>query len=833
MSAHFFENYPLSLDRYDEMRTSDGSIRPHWEPFVERMEALGPEVLQRRVRFVQNSIEADGVTYHLNTHSTDDRPWEVDALPTVVSPEDWAYLSAAVSQRATLLNRILQDLYGPQNLLSEGFLPPALVFGQPGFSHPCRHALPENQTHLHLYAVDLARSPDGQWWVIGDRTQAPLGAGYALQNRLTISRAFSDAFRSLQVRPLARFFREMQEGLTQQIACQSGEAPLVVLLSPGPYHESYFEHAFLARYLGFPLVEGQDLTVRRDTVYLKTLKGLKRVHAILRRLDDDLCDPLELRANSALGIPGLLQAVRAQRVTVANALGSGVLESSGALFGFLPRIAQSLLGESLLMPSVASWWCGEGPALAYVRDHLDELILKPAFTDMRMPATFGHQLSAGEREEMLARLEAQPHAYVAQEWVHLSKTPVWTGLPDSPVEPRTMGLRLFAVATPTGYSVMPGGLARVASSPSDEILSMQRGGLSKDVWVRASEPFQRTSLIKNRLGVSDLVHAATEIPSRAGENLFWMGRYTERVESCARMLRAGLVRVSSASSDTSSLPTLLSVCEMLGILSPETAVSNTPLSLRTENRLLNAVGNPGQPGSLAASVKNLFFAGNQVKERMSSDNWHAINRMAQILQPAPTTSDQAIVAIDKVMLSAISMSGFAMDDMTRDEGWRFLVIGRRVERLAFLSALIRQVLLAETHQRARMYEWLLEVANSIVTYRARYRRGPELLPVLYLLVFDLTNPHAVAFQLNVLQRYVRRTATDLAQPPTPLLDEISEKLALYDLTVFESEEDVQACQNLANLLQKIEQSAYALSEYIHQHYFNHTAEHIQPQWIAS
>jgi len=588
-----------------------------------------------------------------------------------------------------------------------------------------------------------------------------------------------------------------------------------------PYNETYFEHAFLARYLGFPLVEGQDLTVRDNTVYLKTLKGLRRVHAILRRLDDDFCDPLELRADSALGVPGLLHAVRAGRVFLGNALGSGVLES-GAIFGFLPAISQRLLGEPLKMPSVASWWCGEQPALEYALEHLDELVIKAAFPSMRMDPVFGHQLKGEARRNMVERIQAQPHAYVAQEWVRLSQAPVWSHRQDRPIVPRSVGLRLYATATPEGYVVLPGALGRVAPRQGVEVISMQRGGLSKDVWVAAEGPVQRTTLMKTRLGVIDLVCAGSEIPSRVGENLFWMGRYTERCEASARLLRAVLTRLSSLDSDVDNnvLPDLLAACRRIEIL-PKADKRLTPGD--TEKLVINAVCNPRIPGSVASNIRALSFSADQVRERLSSDNWHALNRLGKLLEEPSATTSFALTVLDRVMLDCISLAGFAMDDMTRDEGWRFLILGRRIERMAGLSGLIGGVLASGRESRERSLEWLLETANSIVTYRARYRRTPEVLPVTHLLVFDESNPHSVAFQLSVLERYLTRTARELGHGRPDTLQEVTRQLHSFDLTPFEAEDCDEACTALTSTLRNIRQAAFALSDEVQRRFFIHTA----------
>lgn len=826
MPAGLIESYPFSANRYDEMLSSRGEAREHWAPFAERLENFPDEALIRRAEFVRNSIESDGVSYNVYADPKGTkRPWELDMLPLIVGSEEWATLSASISQRARLMNAILADLYGPQTLLSEGLIPPALVFGQHGFKWPARGVQPPGNVWLFSYAADLARAPDGRWWVIADRTQGPSGAGYALQNRIIVSRAFPDAFRELHVNPLASYFRSMQDSLSR-LAPADGDVPLTVLLTPGPYNETYFEHAFLARYLGFPLVEGQDLTVRDNTVFLKTLRGLRRVHTILRRLDDDFCDPLELRADSALGIPGLLGAIRAGRVLMANALGSGVLES-GALFGFLPAICQRLLGEPLAMPSVASWWCGEAPALEYVLEHLDELVIKPAFPSMRMEAVFGHELKGDSRRRMIERILAQPHAYVAQEWVRLSQAPVW----NRRLLPRSVGIRVFASATGDDYTVMPGALGRVAPRAGMEVISMQRGGLSKDTWIRADAPVVRTSLLKRRLGVIDLVCGGADIPSRLGENLFWMGRYAERVEASARLIRAALPRASSTDADTvQSLAGLLEAARGLGVLGDIDA-DDRPENIEAE--LIAALLDDKQPGSVASNLRALSFSASQVRERLSSDNWHALNRLEQLLSEQVTSTDQALSAIDRVMQSCISLAGFAMDDMTRDEGWRFLILGRRIERLEGLAGLISVPMSAEPEVRERMFEWLLEAVNSIVTYRARYRRVPELLPVLHLIVFDRTNPHSVGFQVDVLQKYLARSSRELGHPyPSLMIDPLARRLENFDLTRFEAEDCELALGTLRTLLAESMSVAQNLSDEVHRRYFTHTLRPMQLRRVA-
>src|SRR6195952_5711628 len=520
------DQYSLCAGTYHEMLDASGAVRPHWLRLYDQLQRSTPAQLVQRQALLARQIQENGVTYNVYADPKGaDRPWELDLLPHVIAADEWQQLSAGIAQRARLLNAVLADLYGPQKLIAEGLLPAELVFGHNNFLWPCQGVTPPEGTFLHVYAVDLARTPDGRWWVTADRTQAPSGAGYALENRLIVSRAFPELYRDLKVQHLAGFFRSLQETLARQ-APSSNEVPLVVLLTPGRFNESYFEHLYLAGQLGYPLVEGSDLTVRDATVYLKTLSGLRRVHAIMRRLDDDFCDPLELRTDSALGVPGLLEAVRQGRVLVANALGSGVLESPG-LLGFLPKINEHLFGEELILPSVATWWCGEPPVLAQALEKMSELLIKPAFPSQSFAPVFGRDLNQEQRQALATRMQARPYAYVAQELAQLSHAPIWQG-EDDQLQPRAIGMRVYAVATADGYRVLPGGLTRVAADADADVVSMQRGGASKDTWILGERPLGSEPW-KNRhsLGVHDLIRRDPYLPSRVVENLFWFGRYCE------------------------------------------------------------------------------------------------------------------------------------------------------------------------------------------------------------------------------------------------------------------------------------------------------------------
>ncbi|WHS59928.1 circularly permuted type 2 ATP-grasp protein [Pseudomonas sp. G2-4] len=812
------DRYPLTTGTYHELLDDSGAVRPHWRRLFDQLQRSTSAHLIQRQALLARQIQENGVTYNVYADPKGaDRPWELDLLPHVIDAQEWKQLSAGIAQRARLLNAVLADLYGPQRLISEGLLPAELVFGHNNFLWPCQGIAPPDGIFLHLYAVDLARTPDGRWWVTADRTQAPSGAGYALENRMIVSRAFPDLYRDLKVQHLSGFFRTLQETLARQ-APSEGEPPLVVLLTPGRFNESYFEHLYLARQLGYPLVEGGDLTVRDATVYLKTLSGLRRVHAIMRRLDDDFCDPLELRTDSALGVPGLLEAVRQGRVLVANALGSGVLESPG-LLGFLPKINQYLFGEELMLPSIATWWCGEPPVLAQALEKLPHLLIKPAFPSQSFSPVFGRDLNEEQRGQLAARMQARPYAYVAQELAQLSQAPVWQA-EDGQLQPRAIGMRVYAVSGEDDYRVLPGGLTRVAAEADAEVVSMQRGGASKDTWVLGEQaPGSEQWKAQRTVGVHDLVRRDPYLPSRVVENLFWFGRYCERCDDSARLLRIMLARYVDGD-DPQALESAVSLGESLMLLPEEGELPE---------RLQAALLGDDWSFSLRSNLQRLQWAASQVRGKLSRENWQALvelQREAMELETEEPDFGELLDFLNRLVMSLAALSGFALDDMTRDEGWRFLMMGRRLERLQFLSSSLAAFLRGEAVFDQAGLEWLLELGNSSITYRSRYLAVAQLIPVLDLLLLDEQNPHAVLFQLKLVARTLKRLNDDFGAPRETALPELVARLSRFDLRCLENplfgEASLRAAlDGLADLLQEVADVSGQVSDRLALRHFAH------------
>ena len=611
--------YAATPGFYDEVLGADSDeLRPHWRKLAESLAAMGHGGLTRRWNDGRRLIHDNGITYNIYSDPQNNaRPWQLDPIPLVLDPDEWKSIEAGIIQRALLFNTILADLYGPQKLLREDQIPRELVFPNPAFLRSCCGIVPQGGVYLHNYSADLARSPDGQWWVLADRTQAPSGAGYALENRLVTTRVMPDVFRTAHVRRLANYFQTYRNALQRMVPVKR-ENPRIVVLTPGPYNETYFEHAFLARYLGYTLVEGGDLTVRENRVFLKTLGGLLPVDVIVRRQDDHFCDPLELHSDSMLGVPGLVQAVRSGTVSVANALGSGLAESP-AYAAFLPGLCRQLLGEELKMPTVATWWCGQEKPLAYVAEHLKDLVIKPTFPGTREDPIFGGQLDAEERERLIAKMRAQPARYVAQEQVALSTVPVWEG---GSLQPRHLVMRVFAVTNGKIYSVMPGGLTRISAQLTNMVVSMQRGGGSKDTWVLGDGPSSAFSLLRPPTHPLEVSRATFDLPSRVADNLFWLGRYTERVEAVVRITRAILGRVFQEGdiARASGLNLGLHVLQALGFL-PERTAKNSP-----ERDLVAMMYDPDS--GLAWNIHQVRRVAGLLRDRISVDAWLILNQLS-------------------------------------------------------------------------------------------------------------------------------------------------------------------------------------------------------------
>ena len=825
-------------DTHDEMIGADGHIRPHWRRFVEVLDGLPHRELSRRWRLAGRLLHENGLTYTLD-QAAGGRPWELDFVPMAIDADEWREIESGLIQRARLLNAILADLYGAQTLLTTGDLPAALVYGNPHFLRPCHGIKPRDGVFLHMYAADLGRGADGRWRVLGDRTQAPSGLGYALENRIVLSRCLPELFRACQVHRLASYFQSAHDSLVSRT---NRDSPRIVLMTPGPSVEGFFAHAYLARYLGYTLAEGGDLTVRDSRVYLKSVDGLKPVDMVLRRVDSEDCDPLELRVDSMLGVAGLLQAARANTVVVANALGSGLVESK-ALMRYLPALCTRLLGEDLAIPSTPTWWCGRDDDRAAVLERLDELALDGAF--MRRPllsategVVLGSELTPDGRQAVMERLTKRGHHYVAQDVMRLSTTPVWS---DGRLEPRPMSVRVFLAVKDDGYVVMPGGLTRVAASRDGHAVALFRGEGTKDTWVISEEPVARITLLGSPLSYAKPKRTGKDLPSRAADNLFWLGRYAERTEDLVRALRGVVSRLTEDAAPMSDFAALRSVLRVLlekggartsGAGEWQRERGANPASL-LERKLATLMFDPACPYGLQESVEHLHRTASLARDRLSLDAWRTLSRLhAQATGRIDVGEASgriefgaALELLDDAVRSLSAFSGMEMENMTRNHGWRFLDMGRRLERAQHLAELLRSLLARGDPEADGSLVLILELADSIMTYRSRYLTTPMVPPVIDLLVLDETNPRSIAFQVRVLADHVDQLPRD----PDLYARSPEQREVLLLLTDIQLADIAELCHQdkdgrrsaLDQLLAHIVRAMPRLSELIGRDYFSH------------
>ena len=855
MLAKALASAPAASGHFDELRgcTSAGQPVPPiasnlvadyaditgaWSTFFAEVEADGQGTLGQRAASLARQIRDNGVTYNVYAdQGGPQRPWSLDLFPLILSATDWQHIEAGVIQRMRLLEGVMADVYGEQSLLVQGLLPPALVQGHPGYLRPMHGVKPVGGRHLHIAAFDMARGPDGNWWVVSQRTQAPSGLGYLLENRLAVSHLFPQAYESLQIQHLAGTYRALLEGL--KIASPAGQDAHIALLTSGPYNETYFEHAYLARYLGITLVEGGDLTVRDQCLYLKTLRGLVPVHGLLKRLDDQFLDPLELRSDSTLGVPGLLQAIRAGNVMVANAPGSAFLESP-ALLGFLPALCRHLLGEELQLPALPTWWCGERSAMEEVLPQLQNSAIKATYPGSphhgNFDAVLGHKLATDAIAEWAKRIQQDGEDHTVQAYLPLSQIPTWQppeGANPDATRPgklvaKSVILRVFAVSDGAqSWRVLPGGLARVAGA-SPDIASMQHGGSSADVWVQTEGSVDTTTLLRPPLTAASLTQRKRLVTSRAAENLFWLGRYTERAENSVRLARLTLDCLHGEDQHCASLLDWLGQMALTNTLVPPTAPSPLEGRRAFERALITSLISTDQTTSVGFNLRAMRLAGSAVRERLSQEHWNVMQRTETLFDErcalSATQSDSSWLETQDT-LHAISdqlaaITGAQTDRMTRDDGWRLLSLGRHIERLRFLSnALLLGFDSACVHDDGG-FEAMIKLFDSEITFHALYQQSRDLAALIDLLVLDRDNPRALAWVAHTLRGRLAR----LADSPPDQLSEMSYQVP--DPTTWQLE---LLCEpgfenrfaNLRQVLLDCGQAAMTVSEDISTTYFTH------------
>ncbi|MGV3549445.1 circularly permuted type 2 ATP-grasp protein [Rhizobium sp.] len=713
----------------DEMLGPDGDVRPVWRHFLDRLSRMDEAELERRIDRADRYLRDAGVFFRVYGGAPNaERSWPLSHVPVLISDREWETLSQGLMQRADLLERIAADIYSDNNLVREGILPPALISGNPEFLRPLVGLKPAGGHYLHFVAFEIGRGPDGDWWVLADRTQAPSGAGFALENRVATTRAFSDIYAETHVHRLASFFGGFRDTLQTY---RRNPDDRIAVLSPGPANETYFEHSYIARYLGFMLLEGEDLTVVNGQVMVRTVAGLKPVSVLWRRLDASYADPLELDQSSQIGTPGLVQALRSQNVTIVNSLGSGLLETR-AFLAFMPAICRRLLGEELKLPSVATWWCGQQSEREHVIANLDRMVVGPA--DSRLPFfDAGNQSpdtrSAKEQKAaLLTRLREEGHRLVGQEVVKLSTTPAFV---NGKLTARPMSLRVFAARTRDGWQIMPGGFARIGASDDVSAIAMQKGGSVADVWIVSEKPVKWSTLLPSEETFTRNMPGS--LPSRAADNLFWLGRYIERAEGALRILRAWHGRFAEYADRDQ--PLLRNVSDYLDAL-----------DIDTEEVI---------PESLVMNISSALYSASNIRDRFSPDGWLALNDLATTARKFRDTvqpGDDATRAMTILLRKLAGFAGLVHENMYRFTGWRFLSIGRHLERGLHMARLLGHMSGPEVPDGS--LDMLIEIGDSVMTHRRRYNVATARLTVTDLLALDQLNPRSIFYQLNEIKTEV-------------------------------------------------------------------------------
>ncbi len=749
----------------DMLCSARGSARDGWHAMMEELAATNGGDLIRAHERSQRQADDIGTGYRIAGES-EERPWPLSPVPLMIDESEWARIEAGVRQRAALMETILFDLYGDARLVERGHVPASLVTGSPFFLRPMVHLDPPGGYQLHFFATDLCRGPTGDWRVLADHLRAPTGAGYALENRLAIARALGGLQSRLNIRRHAPFFAAMRDGMAA--LCRRAD-PRVGLLTAGRFNPSYPEQAHLARYLGFLLVEGADLAVIDDQLYVRTIAGLKRIDALWRRLDPRLLDPLAFDSSSQIGVPGLTDAMAAGNVVLSNSPGAGAAEAP-AFAAFLPRLSLRLTGEELLLPNIATWWAGQRQERDYVMDNLDRLVIAPAFgtAPLGLPGgkpVLGAQMSQAEKDALIADLERRPQDYVGQEVVKLSTMPV---VADGVLAPRPFTLRVFAARGPDGqWQVLPGGFARIGEHPDPRAALMGQGSWSADVCVTSSAPVEPVTLLPGPDAVQLRRNPGT-LPSRVADNLFWLGRYLERGEALLGVIRVLLG--NSISADTGAALSAATLGRLVALVVDGGAAPRPAAMGRSELLELarTALEDDGAFHSVRAINRQARAIGDVSRDRLAAD-------MMRLLDAPFPTRGGMLDRAGSLQRRYAALAGLGAEHMARTDAWRFVDLGRRLERAMAIARTLGQFVHDDV--TGDDLSALLDLADSQISYRQRYMAGLARVAVFDLIAFDPGNPRGLTFQIDHIGDHLAHLPVlsddGLAEPQQARADEIA------------------------------------------------------------
>ncbi len=759
-TKNLLTSYLKQINNYDEVIDNKGNVKPHWKSLFDTIHQIGLAEFGNRQQEIIKRLRENGVTYNVyGVTDGNNRQWQLDPIPFLITRTEWAGITQGLIQRAELLDLILKDIYGPQHLLKDKIIPPELVYANTGFSRAANDVKIKSNHQLLISATDMARGPDGRMWVLDSRTQTPSGFGYAFENRKILSRIIPELAHNLYVDRISPFFYNLQKSF-YKLSPSGKDQPFVVFLTPGPKNETYFEQSYLASYLGCTLVQGDDLLVRDGYVWLKSIGGLQKVDVIVRRVDDDFVDPLELKQNSRLGIPGLLQVLRKGNVLVINPPGIGLLENH-AFLAFGNSISNYFLGQDLILPSVATWWCGQSKELAFTLEHLDRLIIKKVNRKQKFRSVYGRLLSAQEKESVRRMILQNPMEYVAQEEVQLSTTPSFFG---NHIEPRLAAIRGFVLSDGEQFFPMQGGLTRNSPEKDRFLISNQYGGQSKDTWIVSDTPEQdqeKIHLSSSPANVRDNV-----LSSRAAENLYWTGRYCERINILTKII-ANLINEVSTYKKFSDGDQEEHIHVLLRSITHLTATYPGFLEMETEDNaagvykeLMDLITNPNKPGSVAFNIDNYIRATLNIRERLTIGTFKVVDDIDEhntILKTQKNLSiTEALHQLEQINNKVFTFYGIVNETMTRDSGMILFEIGKLLERCQSLVSQLRSCVcfkLSEPVEEETL-KTLLHNNFSLIRYRSKFKSEARIESFLDMILYEVKLPHSVTNQLNRLSECI-------------------------------------------------------------------------------
>ncbi|MFT4983538.1 MAG: putative circularly permuted ATP-grasp superfamily protein [Flavobacterium sp.] len=837
----FLDSYKKTINSYDEVINKSGEVKPYWVTIFAALEAVGMDELGVRNKEIINKLKENGVTY--NVYDSENelvRPWKLDPIPFVIHQSEWTTIEKGLIQRANLLDLIYKDIYGDQLLIKNNIIPAELVFNNSGFLRPCFDIQQKEFNQLSLLACDIARGPDGKMWLLDNRVQSPSGSGYALENRIVMANVFPQLNKNIHRSKLSPYFTELQKTVGK--LGSSVENPNVVFLSPGAGNETYFEHVYLSSYLGFKLVEGSDLLVREGYVWLKTIDQLERVDVIIKRIDDQWCDPLELNKNSLLGIPGLLQVMRLGNVSVINPPGISVLENHG-LMAFIQNACKFLLKEPLIMNSTATWWCGQAKELNYVLNNLPKLIIKKTNRDLGFKSVYGRKLNKEQLRDLKTTILSNPKEYVAQEEVSLSTTP---SLIDGKILPRLAVIRAFLISDGSNYKVMKGGLTRSSAVEDKFQISNQFGGISKDTWIISDSPQelqkpqeqQQHSIEVKR---TNQVSISTALTSRNAENLFWVGRLSERTMALTSFLKIIFNRLnenvsSNGKKQPEFLVVLLKAVTHLTQTYPgfvgedgveEEAAFEKPLA-----ELIPLINDPKKEGSLTYNIQSLLYTINHISEKWNNDTKGIIYLIEESLIGLKICNEHNLNktthALDKLYIRMMAFYGNTYETSPRENGFYLFEAGKNIERFLSLISVIQTLFCFRRSEEVEqlLLESVLENHNLLAQYRSNYKSQLNLVTVLNMLFLEKNSPYTLAYILDTLSYNIsnlpKKSEINQLSIAEKRVLEASTIIKLIDPEVLEQADENNFRNSLDSTINTVSELISSVTSSLSSLYFNHS-----------